>query len=324
MKLRLVLGAGVGVAAMLLAPLPALADEPLPQPTNLHALHVSDTAADLDWLSGGVAYGDVVQRNVNGSWQTYATGAFGFLALTNLTPGTTYTFRVYSPAVPGLEQGASPPSAPLSFTTLSGPDAVPPEKPRVPTFSSVTTTVATVFWPQTTDNVRVTGYYLQQLIGGVWTTIRTVGEGGNFQTVYGLTASTSYSFAAIAFDARGNTSPRSDPGTVTTLALTPTPTCRVQLISFAPGFTVTVTITNTTAATLNGWTVRFTVPAAAVINYSFNGVLTRDGSTGTVTPQFYNTTIGPGGQTYPGFSGTVSPFTPPSAFTLNGVPCVAG
>ena len=105
-----------------------------------------------------------VQRNVNGAWQTYATGAFGFLALTNLTPGTTYTFRVFSPAVPGLGESASPPSAPLSFATLSGPDAVPPEKPRVPTFSSITTTMGTVFWPQTTDNVRVTGYYLQQLI----------------------------------------------------------------------------------------------------------------------------------------------------------------
>lgn len=321
MKLRLALGAGVGVVAMLLAPLPALADEPLPQPTNLHALHVSDTAADLDWLSRGVN-GDVVQRNVNGTWQTYATGAFGFLALTNLTPGTTYTFRVFSPAYPGLGYAASPPSAPLSFTTLSGPDAVAPEKPRVPTFVSVTTTMGTVFWPQTTDNVRVTGYYLQQLIGGTWTTIRTVGEGGNFQLVTGLSPGTANSFAVIAFDARGNTSARSDPGIMTTLALTPTPTCRVQLIPFAPGFTVTVTIINTTAATLNGWTVRFTVPPAAVINYSFNGLLTRDGSTGTVTPQVYNTTIGPGGQTYPGFSGTVSPFTPPSAFTLNGLPCV--
>ena len=91
-----------------------------------------------------------------------------------------------------------------------------------------------VYWGESTDNVQVTGYYLQQLIGGTWTTIRTVGPGERFQTVSGLAAGTAYQFAAIAFDARGNQSPRADPGTVTTLATTATPTCRVQTILFSP------------------------------------------------------------------------------------------
>ena len=71
---------------------------------------------------------------------------------------------------------------------------------------------------------------------GSWTTIRTVTPDQRFQTVYGLAANTSYSFAVIAFDARGNTSARSDPGTVTTLPYTATPTCKFQIIPFPRGF----------------------------------------------------------------------------------------
>ncbi len=52
-----------------------------------------------------------------------------------------------------------------SFTTLSGPDTVPPAKPAAPTCNSITTTRADVFWPETADNVQVTGYHLRQLAG---------------------------------------------------------------------------------------------------------------------------------------------------------------
>ena len=46
----------------------------------------------------------------------------------------------------------------------------------------------------------------QQLVGGVWSTIRTVGATARFQSINGLTPATAYTFAVIAFDARGNTS----------------------------------------------------------------------------------------------------------------------
>ena len=277
----------LGLATAIAVNLPgstSLAATPLPAPTNLHATHVSDRSADLDWLRDGATATDVVQRLVNGVWQEWARTNSGFLSLTNLAPGTTYTFRVYLIPVSGLGYSVSPPSAPLSFTTLSGPDTVPPAKPAAPTFSSITTSAVNVFWPETTDNVQVTGYWLQQFSGGAWSTIRTVGPGGRFQTVYGLSANTTYTFSVIAFDARGNLSARSDPGSVTTLAHTANLTCKVQLIVYSLNFTASVTVINTTPGPVSGWTIRFTVPLSTSLGSAFNGTLARDGTDGTVTP----------------------------------------
>jgi Cellulose binding domain len=125
----------------------------------------------------------------------------------------------------------------------------------------------------------------------------------------------------IAFDARGNVSPRSDPGSVTTLATTPLPSCTVQLTSFTGGFSVYVTILNTTSSALNGWTVGFTLPASVGVTSVFGGSVNRTATGGTITPATWDTTIGPGGGAFAGFSGYANPITPPSGFTLNGSPC---
>lgn len=263
----------------------------------------------------------MVQRNVGGSWTQYATGTYGYLALTGLTPGATYTFRVYSIPVAGLGYTTSPPSAPLTFTTLSGPDTVPPSKPAAPTFSSVTTTQAGVFWPEATDNVQVTGYYLQQLVNGAWTTVRTVAPSARSQGLSGLTPATSYSFAVIAFDARGNQSARSDAGTFTTLAVTAQPKCLLQVNTYSTSFTTTLTLTNTTAAAVGNWSVQFSLPASASVSGVFSSVLTRNGGTDTLTAASYDTTISPGAYFFVGFSGSDSPFVPPSGFTFDGVAC---
>lgn len=92
-------------------PAPALADTPLPTPTNLAAQHVSDTAADLSWLGSGLSAGDVVQCNVNGAWQTYATGtSAGTIAPTSWNA----TIAPGRGAFPGFSGSAGPP--PSGFT----------------------------------------------------------------------------------------------------------------------------------------------------------------------------------------------------------------
>jgi len=315
-----VLAAALGLGALTAAP--AHASDPLPAPTGLEVLHVADTTADMYWVSECFSTGDVVQRYLNGSWKNYASGMCEYLHLTNLTPGTTYTFRVYSAAVPDIGYSQSPPSAPVSFTTLPGPDTVPPSKPGTPSFSSVTTTMASVYWSQSTDNVQLAGYYLQELMNGAWVTIRTTDIAGNSQGVSGLSPATSYTFAVIAFDTRGNQSARSDPGTVTTLATTATPSCQVSLQQYGGGaFTVTATIINTTAANVNGWKLGFSLAPTAIVNGVFNGVLTRTGGSAVITPASYDATIGQGGELFVGFTGSASPPAPPSGFTFNGLPC---
>ncbi|MBO3748311.1 cellulose binding domain-containing protein [Streptosporangiaceae bacterium NEAU-GS5] len=320
---RMLIAAVLSLAAILvLVPRPALADSPLRTPTQIEVVHVSDTSADIWWLRDGSAKEDVVEQRVNGVWREYARNLFGSIHLANLTAGATYTFRIYSVAYPGSGFTDSARTAPITVTTLSGPDTVPPAKPPKPSFLTTTTTFTNVFVSQTTDNVEVTTYYLQQLIGGTWTTIKTIVRGDTMApTVTGLTANTTYQFAVVAADARGNLSPRSDPGVVTTLANTPNPTCKVQTISYNPGFQVTVTIINTTTATMNGWTLQATAPTTTVLGQSFGGTLARNGTAITITPLVWSATIGQGGQLFVGFSGSATPFVTPSNYTLNGLPC---
>lgn len=322
---RVLVAAVLSLAAILvLTPRPALADSPLRTPTQIQVVHVADTSADIWWLRDGSAKEDVAEQRVNGVWREYARGLFGSLHLSNLTPGATYTFRIYSVAYPGSGFTDSARTVPITVTTLSAPDSVPPAKPPTPVVSTTTTTFTTLVVLETTDNVEVTTYYLQQLISGTWTTVKTIVQGDSrAPTVTGLTANTSYQFAVVASDARGNLSPRSDPVTVTTLANTPNPTCKVQTITYNPGFQVTVTIINTTTATMNGWTLQATAPATTSTGQSFGGTLARNGTTITITPLVWSATIGQGGQLFVGFSGSATPFVIPSDYTLNGLPCTS-
>jgi hypothetical protein len=324
------LGAALSLAALCLAALsltspPALASTQLTAPTDLRALHVADTSADLYWSDDSLSNGDVLQLLVNGSWQQYPTAApvFGYLHLTNLTRGTTYTFRAYTPGTPDLDTTTSPPSAPISFTTLPAPDRVPPTQPTGLLVGTTTTTFTSLQWSASTDNVQVTGYYVQELENGTWTTIATQPSYVLSDEPYGLTPATTYQFAVIAFDAQGNQSARSNPVTVTTLATTPFPVCKFHLTSYNPGFVAEATIINTTAAPLSNWSVSFTEATRPTVSSVFNGTVTLTATGGTFTPASYYATIGPGGEAFIGFEGSVTPFNPPPNFSLNGLPCTS-
>jgi chitodextrinase len=319
--------AALCLGALALAPPAARADSPLPAPAGLAAEHVSNTSADLAWSSSGLSAGDVVQDLVHGSWQQYHTAnpVFGFLHLASLTPGASYTFRVYSVPVAGLGYTTSPPSAPVTFTTLSAPDSQPPSQPQAPAASATTTTTTTLSWAASTDNVQVTGYDLQELESGTWTTIFTLtpNDQVEVQEVTGLTPATSYQFAVVAFDAAGNRSARSAPTTVTTLTPAQSATCQFFLTTYNPGFTAYVEVVNNTAAAISNWSISFTMPSTTTVGSVFGGTLTRTATGGTFTAAAYNGTVGSGGEIFVGFTGSVSPFITPSGFTFNGQPCTS-
>ncbi|MFB9235788.1 glycoside hydrolase family 11 protein, partial [Plantactinospora siamensis] len=74
--------------------------------------------------------------------------------------------------------------------------------------------------------------------------------------------------------------------------------------SWQGGFQATVTVTNAGSSTLNGWTVRMTLPGGQNISSLWNGV--NSGTSGAVTVKnaAYNGTIAPGASTTFGYTGT--------------------
>ncbi|WDZ83901.1 cellulose binding domain-containing protein [Micromonospora cathayae] len=85
--------------------------------------------------------------------------------------------------------------------------------------------------------------------------------------------------------------------------------------SWNDGFQGEVTVTNTSAGALNGWTVRLTLASGQAISSLWNGTVT--GGTGTVVVGNapYNGTLSPSGTTTFGFTATGNGATPPGALT---------
>jgi endo-1,4-beta-xylanase len=125
----------------------------------------------------------------------------------------------------------------------------------------------------------------------------------------------------------------SNPTPTPTSAITPTPTstggasCKVHYAitnQWNTGFGATITITNTGSTAINGWNLQFTFPNGQTITQLWNGSVTQNGSTVTITNVSYNGSIPAGGSpgAQPGFNGTWNGTnSAPTAFTLNGAAC---
>jgi hypothetical protein len=86
-----------------------------------------------------------------------------------------------------------------------------------------------------------------------------------------------------------------------------------------------VTITNTSATAVSGWTLKFTYPGDQKITSSWNtGSNSQSGEAVTLTNASYNGAIAAGGNTSIGFQGTwTASDAVPTAFTLNGAACTS-
>jgi glucose/arabinose dehydrogenase len=122
--------------------------------------------------------------------------------------------------------------------------------------------------------------------------------------------------------------------TTTTTSTTPPPAgaCRVSYAAMdwggGGGFTANITLTNTSATTVNGWTLAFTFPAGQRITppgWSATWTQAAGSASVTATNLDWNRTLAPNAATQFGFNGTFpGTNTPPTAFTLNGTPCSTG
>lgn len=204
-------------------------------------------------------------------------------------------------------------------------DTQAPSTAGTPTASALAATSVTLTWTAATDNVGVTGYDIVRVNGGSETTVAA--STTNTATVTGLTADTAYTFAVYARDAAGNRSTRSATVSVTTDkgGSTPGVGCSVgyRVVGEWPdGFQGEITVRNTGATTINGWTLAFAFADGQTVTNMWGGSPTQDGGTVSVAPASYTSTIPVAGTVTVGFTATKGTTNAnPTAFTLSDTSC---
>jgi len=118
----------------------------------------------------------------------------------------------------------------------------------------------------------------------------------------------------------------SPPATTTPPVTTPpaTGSCAVKVTvnAWNNGLTENITIQNTSAATVDGWSLAFTLPAGQAITSGWNAGFRSSGSSVTATNVSYNGVLAPGGSTTIGFQAThTGNAAAPASFTLNDAQC---
>ncbi|MEU5509213.1 cellulase family glycosylhydrolase [Streptomyces fungicidicus] len=205
----------------------------------------------------------------------------------------------------------------------SGGDTTPPTAPGAPSASAVTASSARLTWGAAADASGVTGYDVVRISGGAESVVTSTA--GTSATVTGLTAATSYTFAVYARDAAGNRSPRSATVTVTTSSGGTTGACAIAYRvtnEWPGGFQGEVTVRNTGATAVNGWTLTWSFPADQRITNMWGGTPAQSGSEVSVASAPYTASIPASGSVVVGFTASRTGTNPsPTAFALNGAAC---
>ncbi|TYB39910.1 PHB depolymerase family esterase [Micromonospora sp. AP08] len=123
--------------------------------------------------------------------------------------------------------------------------------------------------------------------------------------------------------------PTTPPPTTPPPPSTPPPSggCRVAYAvnAWNTGLTASVTITNTAATAVNGWSLAFTLPAGQTVTNGWNATYAPTSGAVTARNVSYNGTIAPNGSVDIGFQATHTGDTgKPTSFTLNGTACAVG
>ncbi|MFF4195882.1 cellulose binding domain-containing protein [Nonomuraea sp. NPDC001831] len=194
-----------------------------------------------------------------------------------------------------------------SFTFGSGggtTDRTPPSTPGTPAASGTTAAATTLTWGASTDTggSGLAGYDILRATGDTFTQVGTSATTSYTDT--GLTPATTYRYRVRARDGAGNLSPESAAVTVTTqsgggggCAVTAT-----TQNAWSNGYVIQpVTVTNRGAATLNGWTVTFTLPPGHTVTGSWGANVSVSGGAVTVRNLPYNGTLAPNASTTFGF-----------------------
>jgi cellulase/cellobiase CelA1 len=107
----------------------------------------------------------------------------------------------------------------------------------------------------------------------------------------------------------------------------PAAACRVAYTTndWSTGFTANVTVTNTGAAAVNGWSLVFAYSGGQRVTQAWSATATQSGTQVTATNVAWNGALAPGASVSFGMNGTHSGSNPrPAAFALNGSVCSTG
>ena len=193
-------------AATAITPLPTDTEAPS-VPQVLHAVTIGTDGAQLAWSAATDNVGVTGYRVYrDGSLLATVTGTSFDDA--NLTPATSYSYRVSARDAAGNE---SEESEPLTVQTADPADTEPPSVPTGLTVGATTSTTVQLSWTPSTDNNGVAGYYVYRDA-----VLAATVTGTSFVDA-GRTASTTYTYRVSAFDASGNESAQSVAVTARTL-----------------------------------------------------------------------------------------------------------
>lgn len=253
------------------------------------------------------------------------------LAYNGYSAGTSATSFVYNENAMSITSGSVSSSsvslAPYSITMLhlakSGTSAGP-SAPGTPAASGVTSTSIGLSWPAAKAGTNpVAGYRVYQVSGSSSTLVAS--PASTTATVTGLTPNTPYTYDVVAVDSAGGTSPPSSPVTVSTGQPTGSDCKVVYTVTndWGGGFGASIAITNTGTTTIANWSLEFTFPGNQAISASWGGNVTQSGETVTITGPSYGPNLAAGASVTPGFNAGYTGTNPnPTAFSLNGQPCV--
>jgi endoglucanase len=187
-----------------------------------------------------------------------------------------------------------------------GGDTTPPSTPAALTVTGTTSNSVSLSWAASTDDTAVTGY--QVLRGGTQIGSTT---GATAFTDTGLSAATAYTYTVRAVDAAGNISAASAAVTATTAASSGggNAACTAALhvdSQWNPGFSDTVTVTNTGTSATRGWKVTWTWANGQQVSGGWSATVSQSGAAVTAVNLSYNNVIPAAGNTTFGVQGTWS------------------
>jgi hypothetical protein len=287
---------------------------PVPSlPGNLGATSPSSTEIDLSWTAstetGGSISDYLVERCLGASCTNFAqigaptSTTYDDIGLTN---GNTYTYRVRAA---DASSHLSPYSN-LASATATTPDTQPPTAPSNLSAAAASSSAINLTWTSSTDNVGVTGYFIERCSGaGCTLFFRVAVANGTTYMDSGLSANSTYEYRVRATDAAGNLSQYSNVVSGTTLgngAPTFTLSASPSSVSVMPGGQGSTTITGTAINGFNnavslaaagmppGTTVVFT-PSSIPAPGAGNSIMAISVPSGTATGTYPITVTGSGG-----------------------------